>query len=154
MNLAKQTSDLPSNGERDTLPPFQTVAVLLPHSCFYFCPPAIQLLSPRAVRSITHSDVLAPALISAARRCPEMPIGSFGGDFQHLSSIPPTALHNESTKLVLRCCFFPPLLLLFPSVSSSTADRLPTSDPSLSAPCPLSSYASGPNPLLPSSRLT
>lgn len=112
------------------------------------CPPhSFQLLFPstcrpanlslRATRSITHPDVLAPALISAARRCPEMPVGNFEGDFQHLSSIPPTAL----LQLIRRFSF----LFLPPSFSFSTADRLPGSEPLPSAPCPRPSAASGTN---------
>lgn len=120
------------------------------------CPPhSFQLLFPstcrpanlslRATRSITHPDVLAPALISAARPCPEMPVGNFEGDFQHLSSIPPTAL----LQLIRRFSS----LFLPPSLSFSTADRLPGSDPLPSAPRPRSCAASGAKLLLTSSRL-
>lgn len=107
------------------------------------CPPhSLQLLYPstcrpanlslRASRSITHPDVLAPALISAARPCPEVPVGNFEGDFQHLSSIPPTAL----LQLIRR---FSSFVSSPPSFSFSTADRLPGSDPLPSAPRPRSS---------------
>lgn len=131
----------------DTLVPPQTV----PHSPFYFCPPAVQLL-PLSPCCEVHYAFRRFSPGSYFSRTPML--RNVHWDFWWRF---PASLFNPShctSQLICHVsflfCYFPPLLLLSPSVS----DRLPTSDPSLSAPRPLSSSVSGPNLLLPSSRLT